>query len=314
MAEPPQQPLLPKNNPVKRISNGQLSHDAGGFTEVLSFCRQATQQESCPSLSHRGKRQKTNCTCLHALRPTDGEDPLVLLMMASFICYFGSLDNDNRRLLEIEWIKGAIRAQRSGTSGKYYHVNIMSRERFLSTPLSDAEKNAQKEVHEPLVCVNAFRLLLGLGADRFGSSRKHAVENTIAIHGLKGKTGADSNKTTGDIVEAEASVRSFLEDLKGEATAPATRVTRQLAGDTLRHEEEGLVELPHHYSKRSLYHRWAFERGWKITKDAVGREKKTPRPRTGGERNAKRKNRSIRTDESTRKRAGKRGARRGDKC
>ena len=57
----------------------------------------------------------------------------------------------------------------------------------------------------------------------------------------------------------------FLESLSEEeaTTAPAS---------------EGLCrELPHHYSKRSLYKRWCWERGWVIQNDARSNETKEER-------------------------------------
>jgi len=54
------------------------------------------------------------------------------------------------------------------------------------------------------------------------------------------------------------------------AEVPATRMVRCLTGVSLRKDEEGLVELPSYFTKRSLYKRFMYEGGWVVKTNAKG--------------------------------------------
>jgi len=117
--------------------------------------------------------------------------------------------------------------------------------------------DAQQKVKDaPAVCLNAFRLMYGLGKGRFKSSKDAAAAGRVPDHGLKGRK---SNAQTDRIADAKASLKVFFEELETESDD----------------EQEG------HCSMRALYKRWAFERGWIVKFDATAKASQTERPVDG---------------------------------
>ena len=266
--------LKPSSNPVKQISNGTLED---GYTQVLAFLRDVVAScEHCPSLSIRSATAVTvtSCTCLHRLRspaaPEDGDDT-ELQRVARYVCYFGALPNEQRRLLEIAWIQSSLLIQSSSSTASsgankalaFHLQQLQSQDGSVAAGGGDEQPAAT--VGEIPVCVNAFRLVYGLGEDRFRRSKKHAMENTVPVHGLKGQTGNRKNKA---IIAAEQSLEAFFSVISQEAgQEPGSK------------EEEGglVVELPHH-SKRALHRRWCLESGHVVKTDAKGIDTITARP------------------------------------
>ena len=68
----------------------------------------------------------------------------------------------------------------------------------------------------------------------------------------------------------DASLKNFFERLKDEAETHTTRVVRTASGVTLRDKEVDTVELPSSFTKRQLYSRYCFQRGWVVYADAKG--------------------------------------------
>ena len=273
---------------MKEISNGTLKEDEA-FEAVLDFLRSVIELPCCPSLAGGASQAKaTACTCLHELRPAEGDgdgDTEILRMVASHVCYFGSLSNNERRLLEIEYCDTAdflqhLQMDTDLAQRRPFHLKVRSTvpyEAGMDPDALAAFKSRQAKVRGPFVCPNAFMLCYGLGRVRFGGSRQHAALNTFPVHGLKGKKGKASNRKSLDVQGAEENLADFFSELLKEAEVPATRMVRTLAGMELREEEEDRVDLPHHYTKRSLYKRWAFESGHKVVTDAKGRNTTTDR-------------------------------------
>ena len=66
-------------------------------------------------------------------------------------------------------------------------------------------------------------------------------------------------------LEVKDDIHEFFHEMKQFATPTATRVVREETGTGLRDGEENNVELPTFWSKRSVYGRFCFERGYVIT-------------------------------------------------
>jgi len=234
-------------------------------------------EPNCRSFATGPKYGKaTQCTCLHKLRPTGAEGEEILPMIASHVVYFACLPKDTKMVLMIEWIRfGGIWERMGKPSDEQYHFMVHSSLPYEHAPDNvdepefwEAFSTRQDQVKSVKVCQNACRLLYGFGDSIWRSARDCAERNRIPTHGLKGKT---SNRKTKAILDGEANLHKFLEDLANEAAEiPPTRVVRCLAGNRLRKEEEGLIELPHHFSKRSLYGRWMYEGGWLVDTNANG--------------------------------------------
>jgi len=253
---------------------------------VLDFLNRAAARPCCViQVEGTTKFHPTTCTCLHALRPAEGEQgpSEKLRMVAAAVCNFALLDNKVRRRLEIRHAEEASSYVEhfNGNDGKPYYISLATTAPYEDlAPDSDelaALKLRQQRIRAPFVCLNAYQVIHGIGWHRFKEARKHAQEHTFPVHGLTGKKGDASNRKSLEVQAAEQSLAVFLGELQEEGEVPATRMTRALAGIEMRKEEEGLIELPHYYSIRSLYGRWCKENGWNTTFDSRSRETKEVR-------------------------------------
>jgi hypothetical protein len=116
------------------------------------------------------------------------------------------------------------------------------------------------------LCLNSFLNMVAIGKKRFKS-----LNETRHI------PGANVHKNTGNGYacmsnEILQSVVNFIQ-LKGkqDGEAYATRIIRTLTRNELRDEEKGAVDLPSHTTKRELYEKYCFDRGWAIKSDNMGR-------------------------------------------
>ena len=76
----------------------------------------------------------------------------------------------------------------------------------------------------------------------------------VFSHGLKGETGAQSNKGKSS-QDWRDSLKDYFEQLKSESVPFATRIVREQTGLTSRDDEPDLVALLPHMSKRRCYAR-----------------------------------------------------------
>lgn len=273
MADNPSVKMTPQGNPVNYVRNGSKT-ESEGFKETLEWCRRVSLLEHCPKLTGGTAKGYTECTCLHALRPqVEGQDSSALRMVTRWSCYVASLDNGMRSSLEIEWIKRANdwakEHSHSSTKRKGYLLQIKATEPSFdeALPLED-EANVQ-----PLkACKHAMMLVLGIGKSRWKASAKHAAANTFPVHGLKGKTG---NKNAKKKARVDSDLRDYFAKLQDEAGVPATS---ELTGEGLREGEEEKIELPAHMTKRGLYKKFCWERGWKLVCDVKGNYTRSSRP------------------------------------
>jgi len=281
-----QDPRRPSNNPCSRIPSGATECSQEDFLAVLDFLQRAAALPSCViQVEGITKFHPTTCTCLHELRPVEGEEgpSEKLRMVAAAVCNYSLLDNKVRRRLEIRHAEEASSYVEhfNGNDGKPYYISLATTAPYEDlAPDSDelaTLKLRQQRIRAPFVCLNAYQVIHGIGWHRFKEARKHAKEHTFPVHGLTGKKGDASNRKSLQVQAAEQSLAVFLGELEEEGEVPATRMTRALAGVEMRKEEEGLIELPHYYSIRSLYGRWCRENGWNTTFDSRSRETKEVR-------------------------------------
>ena len=84
-------------------------------------------------------------------------------------------------------------------------------------------------------------------------------QNHLPDHGNKGRL---SGKAKRFAVEVKADLHDFFKEIKQFAAPKSTRFIREETGSGLRDGEENLLELPTCWSKRSIYGRFCYERGW----------------------------------------------------
>ena len=109
------------------------------------------------------------------------------------------------------------------------------------------------------LCIHAYLSLYGIGAYKL-KKYKEAYNNTDGkvVHGLALQKSNASIK-----LEIKQSIRDFMKDLESEGDEYASRQVRTRLGTSyLRDNEIGGIRLPPSYSKRLIYHKWCFKRGW----------------------------------------------------
>jgi hypothetical protein len=257
--------MTPQDNPVKSIKNGSKT-ESEGFAETLEWCRRVAQLEHCPRLSGNGTGD-TECTCLRALRPqvqVEGKYSIALCMVARWSCHVASLDNGARSSLEIEWIKRANLWAKDHSHGATKRTSYV-----LQLKATDPSSSADNSLYvdaayvQPFrVCKHAMMLILGVGKTRWAASAKHAAANTFPVHGLIGKAG---NKLSKKKARVDSDLNDFFAKLQDEAQVPGVG-------------EEEQVELPPYMSKRGLYKKFCWERGWKLDTDEKGNITRSSRP------------------------------------
>jgi hypothetical protein len=271
MADTPSIKVMPGDNPLKNLKNGTKTSNEV-FAETLEWCRQASQLEHCRNFSGGRKVVDTDCTCLHALRPqVEGNISPALYMVTRWSCYVASLGNGARSSLEIEWIKHANvwakEHSHASEKGKGYLLQMRATSSDQVSPLVD-----EINVGPLRACKHAMMLVLGIGKSRWGASAKHAAANTFPVHGLTGKPG---NSYANKKARVDSDLMDFFQKLQDEVQVPATRLVREIAGAGAGEEEE--IELPTHMTKRGLYRKFCWERGWKLVSDAEGKYTRTTR-------------------------------------
>ena len=261
--------LFPQDSPVALIQSGKLKAQEG-FEAMLNFLRKMIDEPYCryQSKGHQHSKE-SNCTCLHKLRPTGPDDEVAehrLRMISAHAVYFASLNAEMRTMLAMEWYSFAHVWSNQGKPLDYqYHLSVRSSEMFETRQDDDFWSNfhdLQEAIMSPRCCQNAMRLLYSYGSSRWSKVTTSFAERHVRPHGLKGKK---SNRRNGVILEAEERLNTFFSDMQEDfAEVPATRMVRCLTGASLRKEEEGLVELPSYFTKRSLYKRFMYDSGYTI--------------------------------------------------
>ena len=209
--------------------------------DALERCKAYLEQhligKNC--MAPRSCNRPRKCQCLLILEDEE------ITSVANYMVYFKGLKNDTQKAMMAEWI-------RASSIFKGQH-----KKRCFILP-TIADDNAEP-IPPRMVCINAVCAILNVGKNKLLASKKSMVFS----HGLKGKTGAQSNKGKSS-QDWRDSLKDYFEQLKNESVPFATRIVREQTGLTSRDDDPDLVALPPHMSKRRCYARWVHERGWEI--------------------------------------------------
>jgi hypothetical protein len=115
------------------------------------------------------------------------------------------------------------------------------------------------------LCQNSFKNMLHLRRKRWNTLYCTRLRLGSNIHKNMGNTNAAVSQETND------SVVSYLTDIaKQFVESYATRCVRMLTKFKLREGEKGIIDLPNSITKRNLFEKWCFLRGWKAILDNIG--------------------------------------------
>eukprot|EP00536_Pseudo-nitzschia_multiseries_P016373 jgi/Psemu1/45970/gm1.45970_g len=126
-----------------------------------------------------------------------------------------------------------------------------------------AEKHAVlAALSQTCVCRYAISVLLDWGRRKWETCYRNLEDNTTPTHGLKGKR--PNNTIEFDDSTIVEDLVNFFDELKELGQPQSTRIMQVETGVGLRDGEEGFVELPPSFSKRSIYYRFCHDRGWTV--------------------------------------------------
>jgi hypothetical protein len=115
------------------------------------------------------------------------------------------------------------------------------------------------------LCQNYCKNMIHLRQERWNTlycTRLHLESN---IHKTVGNTNAAVSQETSD------SAVSYLTDIaKQFGESYATQFVQMLTKCKLRDEEKGIIDFPNSITKRNLFEKWCFLRGWKAIPDNIG--------------------------------------------
>jgi hypothetical protein len=191
----------------------------------------------------------TKCRCMNALTRFQESEAVNCV---EYLYGFGLLTKSEQQTLVMEWMKYADFITKA-----YRRGDILKKTCYLlpGTPY--------------LICKDAMCRLLGLGKDAWRTIRKLVKDNATPSHGLIGRLGNKFNKGMDDML------KDYFAEVVKLAQPRATLVIRHLVRNQvqteLREDDDDIVELPAHMSKRSLYDRMLAELGWKYIYDGRSR-------------------------------------------
>ena len=252
-----------KNKVAKLLSGAEMIHPFKHFGESKFKTRDPAVILYCGDyISHIGSNncygkynKVTKCTCIADLF---SDEDLTFAAQQCLVAHGGRSDETQHEFL-LEWERDAKSKMNS-----YTHAKWKGREfkglRKRNKPFTLSGVTCPESLSSYSVCRNGFMKFFGIGPDAMKSIEKRVNEGGLVpkVHGLTDQKGNHSLRG-----ETKESLRKFLNDLKGEAEPHASKVVR-LATGLVMQDDDDKVELPSSYTKRTLYSRWCWLRGWDL--------------------------------------------------
>jgi hypothetical protein len=238
--------------PQQSLDDDDLVEDAIEFLH-----HKALFEENCDSLTGR-KGVKLKCSCWKTFLPKgadeDGGITPVTESVASYMVYYCRLKKQQQQSLVLGWLRNAEIA--NPPKGQFQQC------KFNIPLLIDEEDDFQIDRSElPLICKSTMMKITGCGISFWKTCSDALAKGSLPKHGLKGRPSNRRNPFE-DGIEEDLSV--FFGGLKDFAVPIVKTGTLERDADT-----EKLL-LPEDWSKRGLYKRFCWERGWKIKTTAKG--------------------------------------------
>jgi hypothetical protein len=200
-------------------------------------------------LDIKNNNRPTNCRCMGIITRLSEPDAVLAI---DYLFGFAILPKADQQSLLTEWIKYGDTISRAYTRG-----DGRKRACFLLPGTTY------------MICKDALCLLLGIGKKAWKTVMTMAKNNLPPSHGLSGQVGNKLNDSMEDLL------KEYFLELLTMAQPRATLVIRSLVREQvvteLREDDEDIVELPSHMTKRSLYDRLLLQIGWKYTYDSKSR-------------------------------------------
>jgi hypothetical protein len=115
-------------------------------------------------------------------------------------------------------------------------------------------------INQHLICRNALMVILGIGI-RVWNTCKDIMKHGFKSHGMIGQKNSLNEVIHEDISLLMEEIQQFAEPIAASYVRDTLLQHKSAAGSNI---DPDAVYLPPHWSKRGLYARYCFERGWKI--------------------------------------------------
>ena len=253
-------------HPFSIMSNRKVKlEEKEGFALCFDFVADVCNNTCVDFIS--GHKSKRTCQCLSILRDSAARQAAVAKYMASF----GAKRVQERHSIVMEWQRYTSGA---ANSDRCFFLPFLTDDDDDEYPQGDNDDNPLDALKDWMVCRDAISLLLDYHKVKWKTCRDAVVNNKLPEHGNKGKVLGRAKRFAEEVKE---DLDLFFQEMKQFSTPTATRVVREECGTGLRDGEENVFELPTSWSKRGLYARFCFERGYTIGCNARGNITKTER-------------------------------------
>jgi len=231
-------------NPYSKSRNKKLSVE-----EKKGNLRTFVNQNLIVPCLNQNSNRRTACDCLDVFLSNDDLVDQLLLLLERF----EGLNQKERQL----FLHGVI--THGFIAKQNLHRGCLKEPIFL---LSGIENETVESVN---VCHNGIQNLFCIGTKQW----KRLCSDAMLPDG-KNLSNYENNKNAKS-TEVTKSVIDFISDIaEQEGESHATRFVRTEVQLFLRDEDLQLIQLPPYYTKRQLYERYCYERGWIGKSNAKG--------------------------------------------
>lgn len=221
----------------------------------------AVTQPTC--VSRCGRKKKLTCTCCSVFKFSS-----VACCVAAYLMEFGKQDKNTKKMIVIEWIRHLEMSDDIEGHQPYTlpyfpfseYEDMLRSEGILSY---DVPKNI---LYNHKVCKTAIMNIIAVGRD-FWKPCKLMLEHGPEPSLLKNNQHALKKDMADDLDIFFEEMKELSEPI---ATVVVRDTTKEITKISLKNEEIDTFYLPPHYSKRSLYERYCYERGHVATKNNSG--------------------------------------------
>ena len=253
--------LKSEDSPIKIIKGAIKEESRDSFLTLCdAYIKYHADLGRCFSYNRKG--YQTQCSCLNSL-VTLGDNSLQKIKQVTESMYaFFVRPKLTQKLVFREWIRSASTLKQVNKVSCYK----VSTHFTLSGVYEDVPRN-----NKPFqVCKNTLMRIHNYSYFKFNKLQEQIESPSLIPHGLCNRVSNRMIHNQERFKNIDVSLKIFFEGLKDEAETHATRVVREVSGVTLRDEEVDTVELPSSFSKRQVYSRYCFQRGWVVRADAKG--------------------------------------------
>ena len=225
-----------------------------GFRQQMSMFLDDKKKFRCYSQNHN---KHTKCTCVQSLLSIDSNKRICIDVVTSF----WQLHLNTRNEIFSNKVYNIMDSKVTSTMAEPSSMKF--RGKLFNVKGKFIDPHTNKTMNSYNFCLYGYLSLYGIGYYELQSLKRRYSqvcfdEHSMVTHGLKGKKG---NSTLND--ELYDSLRQFFEELSQEGDDYSSRQVRRAIGTAyLRDNELDGIRLPPSYSKRMIYEKWCFSRGW----------------------------------------------------